>query len=269
MADGVGTLLRHWRTVRALSQEEMAHRAGISTRHLSCVENARANPSREMIMVLAAVLDLPFRERNQLLQAAGFAALYRETAFAAPEMKPVRQAVELILRQNEPFGACAVDRRYDLLMANRGYAGGLALFSGGTILLEPYVLTQPPRFNLLRYLFEPGGMRKSLRNFPDVARVILARLRRELTWDHDPMKEDLLRTALSYPGVPQDAAAVEEAGLLVPLQLSHDGLSANLYSTVTTLGTAQDITLQELRIESFHPADAESERVVRSLFGEP
>jgi transcriptional regulator with XRE-family HTH domain len=263
---GVGPLLRRWRSVRRLSQLELALQAGVSARHLSFLETGRAQPSREMVLLLGGVLGVPLREQNALLQAAGYAALYRETALDDPQMAGIRQALELILRRHEPFGAVVLDRHWNLLLANEGYArlwNGL----GGSAVprLRAYELIARPRPNVLRVLFDPAGLRSSIANWQELAHHMVERVQREALATDDEETRRLLRELLAVPGVParwQEPDVAQAPRLVVPVELTIGPDRLRLFSTLTTLGAPQDITLHELRIEAFHPADEETEAVM-------
>lgn len=272
---GFGRLLRQWRQVRRVSQLELALGADVSARHVSFIETGRSSPSREMVLTLAGALALPFRERNRLLQAAGYAPAYRETSLNDPEMGEMLRALKLILRQYGPIGgAVAFDRHWDVIMANASYARFMRHFLGdlhGTP--EPFTVTSPPRPNLLRLLFDPAGFRRYIVNWEIVARSTLARVRQEAAWSQDPVTQELLETALGYPGVParwkRNAGLDMNVALVTPVELRLPQGAVRLFSTVTTLGTPLDITLQELRIESFHAVDEDSKAIVRALLGGP
>jgi transcriptional regulator with XRE-family HTH domain len=255
----VGDLLRYWRRARRMSQLELALQAGSSTRHLSFIETGRANPSREMLIALAGALDVPLRERNLLLQAAGFAPIYRETGLDEPEMAQVRHALELLLEQHEPFGAVVLDRRWNIVMANRAYQRFLGMLLGPKL---------EPRGNVLRDLFAPDRVRPMLANWPEVIAAMLPRVQREAAADRDPELKALLDEILAYPDVADAArqpALASAQKLLIPLEIAAGPLRARLFTTIATLGTPQDITLQELRIESFHAADEATERLAYEL----
>jgi transcriptional regulator with XRE-family HTH domain len=264
-----GELLRRWREVRRLSQLELALEANVSARHISFIETGRAKPSREMILMLASVLDVPLREQNALLQAAGFAPAYRETNLSAPQMAQVRQALELILKQQEPFAALVFNRKWELVMANASYARLVTLLAGrAELLVEPYAVAPPPRLNLLRATFAPDGWRPFFANWETLAKAMLTRWRRETILEADPEARQLLQEVLSYPGVPArwhepDFESAQD--LLIPVELKLGEQTLKLFSTITTLGSPQDITLQELRIEAFHPVDEATAQFVRAL----
>ncbi|HKA87285.1 MAG TPA: helix-turn-helix transcriptional regulator [Haliangiales bacterium] len=260
----VGSILREWRGVRRMSQLHLAMEAEVSPRHLSFVETGRAVPSREMVLMLARALDVPFRDRNAMLTAAGYAPVYRETSLDAPQMAEMRRALELLLRQNEPFGAVALDRSWDIVMCNAGYARFVEILGHGKV--EPYRVLPSPRANLMRLLF--GALRPAIANWDDVARSLLERARREASADRDPARrrvlEECLRAAPAEWRTPWPEAP---SSLVLTVDIRVGDVAVRLFTTIATLGTAQDITLQELHIESFHPADAATEQLLRALAG--
>ena len=266
----VGPLLAQWRRARRMSQMELSGESGVSTRHLSFVESGRARPSRELVLRLSAALAVPRRERNALLLAAGFAPAFRETPLEAPEMAEVLRAIRMILEHHAPFPAVALDSRWDVLMANPVYAASVNACGEdalGAPLVEPLALLPRPRPNLLRLLCHPDGLRHRLENWTEATLAVLGRARREIARDSDPVRRRRFEEALGYPGVPPlpelDAAGVSE--LIVPVVLRSPAGPLRFVSTIATLGTAQDITLQDLRIETFHPADAATDRAMRGL----
>ncbi|BBK34896.1 helix-turn-helix protein [Stella humosa] len=264
----IGPLLAQWRRTRRMSQMELSGESGVSTRHLSFVESGRARPSRELVLRLSAALAVPRRDRNELLLAAGFAPAYRETPIDAPEMADVVQALTMILEHHAPFPGVALDSRWDVLMANAPYIASVAACGPDAIGGPPppaLVLLDRPRPNLLRLLCHPDGLRHQLDNWQEVALAVLGRVRREVARDGDPTRRRLLAEALAYPGVPP-LPALDAAGapdLIVPAVLRTPAGPLRFVSTIATLGTAQDITLQDLRIETLHPADAATDRLVR------
>jgi transcriptional regulator with XRE-family HTH domain len=265
-ATSVGALLRRWRTARRLSQLDHALAAEVTPRHLSFLETGRSRPSRQMLLVLGSVLDLPLRERNALLLAAGFSGAYHETPLDEPRMASMRNALELILRQHEPFGAVAMDRHWNVVMINEAYARFVGLLLGAAP--PPLTLIPAPRPNALRLLFDPHGFRPHVANWTEVARELLVRVHREALWSGDPGTSALLADLLASPGVPADWREPDleaSPSLVVPVELRLGAQTARFFSTLTTLGAPQDITLQELRIESFHAADAETEASMRAL----
>lgn len=259
----VGSLLREWRDVRRMSQLALATAAEVSPRHVSFVETGRAEPSREMVLTLARALDVPLRERNAMLVAAGYAPIYRETSLDDPQMAEMRRALEILLRQHEPFFAVALDRRWDILMCNAAYAALLARIGDDAPRVEPYRVLRAPRPNALRLLF--GRYRAIVANWDEVATCALDRAQREATLDRDPARRRILEECVRAAPEGWRAGGHEApARLVIPVELALPALRVRLFCTISTLGTAQDITLQELRIESFHPADAESEGRLRA-----
>ena len=241
----LGGLLRDWRQRRRLSQLDLALEAGVSARHLSFLETGRSRPSREMVLHLSEQLEVPLRDRNQLLLAAGFAPAYTEQALDAPDMAPVRDALERILKGHEPFPAVVVDRWWDLQAAN----ASVALFTG---LATPHLL-EPP-VNALRVTLHPEGMASHIRNLPEWRAHLLDRLRRQVAVTGDDLLAALYAEVAAYPGGEATLAA-NEPGIAVPLRIAIDGAELAFFSTIATFGTAVDITLAEMAIEAFFPAD--------------
>ncbi len=263
----IGGLLRRWRTARHLSQLDLALRAEVSARHLSFIETGRAQPSRQMVLLLSSALDVPLRERNAMLNAAGFAPAYRETGLNDPQMAEVRQALELILRQHEPFPSVVFDRTWNIVMVNPAYSRFLAQLLGPRGTLPTFTVLEAPRLNAVRLLFERDGLRASLGNWEAVARAILLRLQRDAAGDGDPGIQALLQEVLASPHVParwREPDLGASQALVIPVELGTPPDALRFFTTITTLGSPQDITLQELRIESFHAADARTERQVRA-----
>jgi transcriptional regulator with XRE-family HTH domain len=258
-------LLRRWRESRHLSQLDLAVEAEVSTRHLSFLETGRALPSREMLLTLSNVLDVPLRERNVLLQAAGYAPFYRETSLDDPQMSHVRAALELILKQHDPRSALAFDRRWDIVMVNTSYVRFLTAVFGETPAgVLPLTVTPIPRLNLLDLVFDPNGVRSVIVNWEPIAKSLLNEAYRSAAWACDRVMRDRVAKILAYPGVParwRECDLDSPNALILPFELNMNGRIARMFSTVTTLGRPQDVTLQELHIEAFFPADSESEWV--------
>jgi transcriptional regulator with XRE-family HTH domain len=252
----LGGLLRDWRQRRRLSQLDLALEAGVSARHLSFLETGRAKPSREMVLHLSEQLEVPLRDRNQLLLAAGFAPAYTEQALDAPGMAPVRDALERILKGHEPYPAVVVDRWWDLAAAN----ASVQLFTG---LAAPHLL-EPPA-NALRLTLHPEGMAPHILNLPEWRAHLLDRLRRQVAVTGDDRLAALYAEVAAYPGGEARLSA-HEPGIAVPLRIAVDGAELAFFSTVATFGTAVDITLAELAIEAFFPADeATAQALTRAL----
>jgi transcriptional regulator with XRE-family HTH domain len=251
----VGELLRRWREHRRLSQLELALDAEISARHLSFVETGRSVPSREMILLLADHLEVPLRERNQLLLAAGYAPVYAETDLDSPRMLAVREAVRQVLRAHEPYPAVAVDRQWNLVDAN----ASVAMFSQDA---APELLAPPA--NVLRASLHPDGMARNIVNLGEWRAHLLARLRRQVALTADPELSRLYEELRAYP-CDQPEPQVEVPGpddIVVPLRIRHGGEELAFFGTVTTFGTPLDITVAELVIESFFPADAQTAAIL-------
>jgi transcriptional regulator with XRE-family HTH domain len=264
---GFGPLLRRWREARRASQLDLALEAGVSTRHISYLETGKAEPSRAMILTLANALDIPFRERNLLLLAAGFAPLYGETAWDDERMAQVRAVVEIILRSNEPRSAIAHDHHWNVIMANEAFIRFVTMMTGKAPEgLVPLRISRPPRLNLLRLLFDPDGMRRVIVNWEASARWLLNEAFRRLAWARDERLRALIAEILRYPGVPARWSEPElesPRDLILPMELDLGGGTARMFSTVTTVSTPHDVTLQELHVEVFYAADAETEAVLR------
>ncbi|MHB1301971.1 MAG: helix-turn-helix domain-containing protein [Acidiphilium sp.] len=256
----LGALLRHWRGVRGRSQLDLSTESGVSQRHISFIESGRSVPSRAKLIEIARSLDVPLRERNTLLLAAGYAPVYPEGAWDAPEMRSVVLALDRMLRQHEPFPAIVMDRYWNVLMTNEA----APRFFGRFIDLAA---RQEPR-NLLHLMFDPAGMRPFIANWDDAAVGLLARVYRESVGRVvDGKTEALLAALLAYPDVKTEWKAPREAGAMpvIPLSFVKDGKTLNYFSMVATVGTPRTIATQELRIECMFPADDETEHHHDSL----
>jgi transcriptional regulator with XRE-family HTH domain len=253
----IGTMLRDWRQRRRLSQLDLALEAGISTRHLSFVETGRSRPSPEMVLHLADQLEVPLRERNQLLLAAGYAPQFAARSLEDPEMAHVRDALGRVLAGHEPYPAIAVDRGWNLVASNSSLGP----------LLEGVAseLLQPPA-NCMRLALHPDGLAPRILNLGEWRAHLLHRLERQLTLTGDARLRELLEELLTYPGAPAPEHPPGE--IMVELRLAtDDGGELAFFSTVTTFGTAVDITVSELSIEAFFPADAATASALTSLAG--
>jgi transcriptional regulator with XRE-family HTH domain len=249
----VGELLAHWRRERRMSQLVLSTEAGVTPRHVSFVESGRASPSREMVLTLARALDVPLRERNQMLLAAGYAPLYRETGLDEDSMSRVRGALDRMLAYHEPYPAVVMDRHWNVLRTNDAAAAMFAWLLGGA---DP---GDPP--NVVRLMFT--GLRPYVANWEHTGEALIQRVHREAVGGvPDPETARLLDEVLALPGIPEawrrpDFVAVPVP--LLPVALAKDGLELSYFSLVTTVGTPQDVTLQEIRVESFFPADEGTE----------
>jgi len=265
-AHALGALLREWRLARRLTQQELADRAEVSVRHLSFLETGRAGASREMVLVLANALDLPLRERNLLLGAAGFAPAYRETSLDAAPMAHVRRALDHLLAQQEPFPGIVLDRSWNVLRMNAGAQRLFARFIGPRN-PPPIVLA-----NLAHALFHPEGLRSVIVDWPQLASAMAERLHREAAADPSQGGPRALRDAvLAYQGIPErlrQPRLHDAPPVALPLCLrAMDGAEVRFFITLTTLGTPLDVTAEELRIESYFPADDATDSFMRSLAG--
>ena len=256
----VGELLRDWRQRRRLSQLALAAEADVSTRHVSFLETGRARPSREMLLRLAERLEIPLRERNALLVAGGYAPVYPERSLDDPALQAARTAVDLVLAGHEPYPAIAVDRHWTLVAANRAVPP--LLVGVGPELLRPPV-------NVLRLSLHPAGLAPRIANLAQWRAHLLERLRQQVEATADPALRALLEELSGYPA--PGAGGVEprrdlyDAGVVVPLRLrTHRGMLA-FFSTTTIFGTPVDVTLSELAIESFFPADPATAEALRRL----
>jgi transcriptional regulator with XRE-family HTH domain len=248
----LGDLLRDWRRRRHLSQLDLALDAGVSARHLSFLETGRSKPSREMVLHLSEQLDVPLRDRNALLLAAGFAPAYEARPIDSPEMAPARDALDKILTGHEPYPAVVVDRWWNLVAANRA----IALF---TDLVAPHLL-EPP-VNVLRASLHPEGFAPRIVNLGEWRAHLLDRLRRQVTLTGDEELAALDEELSAYPG--GDGHEVGGGEIAVPLRFRADEGELRFFGTIATFGTAVDITLSELAIEAFFPADAETAELLR------
>lgn len=256
---GFGTLMRQWRRRRGLSQLDLAETGGVSQRHVSFLESGRARPSRQMVLHLGEMMDLPLRERNRLLHAAGFAAAYRESRLDEPQLQAARHALDLLLKQAEPFPAVVVDAGWTVQLANQATLRMLAFLLGDRF--DPAVPA-----NFMKLPLHPQGAKPFIRNWREIAASLVHRLQREAM--DSPAAASVLAEVRGYPEVDALWRSVDweaEPQPLLQFQVEKDGLSLNLLTMIATFGTPQDVTLQDLRIESFLPADAATEQLLRSL----
>ena len=256
----VGSLLRHWRTFRRLSQLDLALEADVSSRHLSYVETGRAQPSREMVLRLAGALDVPLRERNALLAAAGYAPRYFESGLSTPEMARVLDAIELILRHQEPYPAFVLDRHWDILRTNDAAARCTRFLLG----------RDPTEPNMMRLLLGPGGLRPAVANWAETAADLVRHLHDQVAaFPSDERARALLDEVLGYPGVSPQWRVRATGAPMAPLlttTFQREGIELRFFSTLTTFGTPHDVTLDELRIECSFPADDATAAACRERF---
>ena len=254
-------LLREWRQKRRLSQFDLALASGVSPRHVSFLESGRANPSRSMILQLSETLDIPLRDRNALLTAAGFAPVFRTSALDDPGMAPVLRAVRLMLTAHEPYPAIAIDRAWNIRMSNGPFD-----MLGAMLGEDVWTRVGGEQRNLMRLMFHPEGIRPLVTNWPAVGPIMWRRAQREA--------EDLggaeMKTVLDELAPYQDHKALRAAAdmALVPVMAFNmlvNGISISMFTVVATIGTAQDVTADELRIETLFPADAATEVLFRGV----
>jgi transcriptional regulator with XRE-family HTH domain len=247
-----GSLMKEWRQRRRLSQLDLAIEADVSSRHVSFIETGRSAPSRAMVLRLATALDVPLREQNQLLMAAGLAPVYSERSLEDPDMGAVRDGIDQVLKAYEPFPCLAVDRGWNIVAAN---AGAALLLEG----VAPHLLDPP---NALRISLHPEGLAPRIRNLGQWRHHVIGRLRREVTVSGSSELAALLAELDSYPGGFDHGTDL--GGVVVPLELDGPGgVTLTFLSTVTTFGTALDLTAAELSIEAFLPADETTAAALR------
>ena len=253
-----GDQLRDWRQRRHLSQLDLAAEVNISTRHLSFVETGRSQPSRAMVLRLAERLNIPFRERNALLTAAGFAPMYSTRPLSDPALGAARAAVDLILAGHEPYPALLLDRHWTILATNRS----VAPFLQG---LDESLLTPP--VNALRLTLHPRGMAPRIENLAQWRAHLLARVARDFEITADPILAELLKELRAYggDGASEDHPELQVPDVVVPLKLRTEAGLLSFFSTTTVFGTAVEVTLSELVLEAFYPADEQSAEILRKM----
>ena len=250
-----GPLLREWRQRRRLSQLELAVEAEVSARHLSFVETGRSAPSREMVLHLAEHLDIPLRERNALLIAAGYAPVFPERTLDDPALAAARRAVDLVLKGHEPYPAIAIDRHWTLVAANDAV--------GAFMLVEDPSLLEPP-LNVLRVSLHPKGVAPRIANLGEWRAHILDRLRRQIDASGDVALIALFEELRAYPA-PDLGQTRDYGGVAVPLEIRTDAGVLSFLSTTTIFGTPVDVTLSELAVEAFYPADEQTAQILRKI----
>jgi transcriptional regulator with XRE-family HTH domain len=252
----VGQLLREWRERRRISQLDLSIQAEISARHLSFVETGRSQPTPGMILRLSEQLDVPLRERNALLLAGGYAPAYPERALDEPELTRLRTALRQILTGHEPYPALVVNRWWEMLDAN----AAVALLTDGC---DPGLLTPP--VNALRVSLHPDGMASRIANLPEWRAHILERLHRQAQTTRDPRLAELLAELSGYPGGETDRPELTDVA--VPLRLRHNGRELAFFSMTAVVGAPLDVTVAEVAIESFYPADADTAEALHTVGG--
>ncbi|ADB29466.1 transcriptional regulator, XRE family [Kribbella flavida DSM 17836] len=252
----VGELLRSWRERRRLSQLDLANQVEVSTRHVSFVETGRSKPSREMVLRLAEHLDVPLRDRNQLLLAGGYAPVYSEASLHSPVMLAIRETLRRLLKAHEPFPALVVDRWWNVVEAN----AGIALFTED---VAPELLAAP--INALRLTLHPDGLAPRISNLAEVRVSVLSSLQRQVTGTADPDLQDLYDELRGYGADGERAELPVTAEVVVPMKLRRGDRELSLLTTIATFGTPLDVTVSELMIEQFFPADEATADYLKEL----
>jgi transcriptional regulator with XRE-family HTH domain len=259
-ANDFGVMLREWRIARRMSQLDLALAAEVSPRHLSCIETGKAQAGREIVARIAETLEMPLRDRNALLIAAGYAPIYPETSLATTQLGQIRKAIDLILAQQEPFPASVIDRRWNMIQTNGGLDRLLHRVLGG----------RPPRHsNMIRQIFDPEDVRPAIANWEEVASAVIGNLQHELAvTPGDSEGRALAAEALAYPGVPSRwrQRDIERAPSPLLTTVFRDGNGElSFFSTITTFAMPRDVTLDELRVESCFPMDEHTAAVCRAM----
>lgn len=263
-----GDALRGLRKARDLSQMALAEVAATSQRHVSFLELGRSRPSRHMVLQIAESLRLSLQNRNRLLLAAGFAAAYPQRDLESPDMQPLKQALQRMLRHHKPYPAIVVNRRWDLVLMNGVVARLFAMVGDGAEIWRK--VAPDGRRNVLKMIFHCDGLRPYVRNFDDVARMLLGYLQREAA--ESAAAAEMLEEVLRESGLPRRLRATEPMPQPTPvfaIQLEANGVKLSLFTMISTFGTPQDVTAEELRVGSFYPADEESEAFLRNLAANP
>jgi transcriptional regulator with XRE-family HTH domain len=254
----VGELVRDWRTRRHRSQLDLALEVGVSARHLSFVETGRAKPSPELVLALAEGLDVPLRERNAMLLAAGYAPRYGETPLSDPSMARVHSALQRLLDAHDPYPGVVIDRHWDVVLTNPA----ASVLVGGL----PAALLEPP-LNVYRVCLHPDGLAARTHNFREWGGYLLQQLHRGVVLTNDPELRALQEEVNAYPNVQAIGsprwATWDEPPLLVPVVIEIDHAVLSMFTTLTTFGTPRDVTLDELAVELFFPADDETDVILR------
>jgi transcriptional regulator with XRE-family HTH domain len=256
----IGNLIREWRSKRRMSQLDLASEAEISQRHLSFVESGRSAPSREMVLHLAEMLQIPLRERNHMLLAAGFAPAFAERPITDPTLSPALDAVNLVLKGHEPNPAMAVDRHWNLISGNNAIRPFLQAVTEASLLVPPV--------NVYRLSLHPKGLAPLIANLNEWRSHLIDRLRRQNDAVADPVLMKLEREVSAYPGAARGGPAVihkDQAAIAVPLRLKMGSDVLSFISTITVFGTPLDVTLSELAVESFFPADQRTADTLRAM----
>lgn len=256
-------LVRSWRKARKFSQSDLADAADISQRHLSFLESGRSRPSREMVVKLAEALEVPLRERNHLLQAAGFAAVYSHASIDEQALAWAREALAMMLTHHEPYPAVVIDRNWNLILANDAFYRVFNLFTDPGALAEHL---GERAGNIMHATLSPHGLRPWITNWQDFAAWFRHQLQEELARNpFNAEARELLDELNGMPGMPEPTETERDMPPLLTVELRKDDIELNLFTMITTFGTPLDVTLQELRIESFFPANEASEAHLKAM----
>jgi len=261
---GFGAALRELRKAREMSQMQLAEVAGISQRHLSFIEIGRSQPSRAMVLRIAEAMSLPLASRNRLIVAAGYAAVYPQRSLDSTEMQPLRAALQRMLRHHKPYPAIVVDRRWDLVLMNGTVARLFALAGDGEAMWK--AVAPDGRRNILRMILHPAGLRPLIRNFEEVARKLLGYVQREAA--QGAAAAEVLDELMREMDLPRRLRAAEPMSQPTPVfatEIEAFGVHLSLFTMISTFGTPQDVTAEELRVGSFYPADDATEAFLRKL----
>lgn len=267
IADNFQALCREWRKFRQLSQLDLALAAEVSQRHVSWLETGRSQPSREMVIRLSEAMNIPIRERNVLLKSAGFSAIYSESSLEDPVMKPVMNALNHVLKNHEPLPAVVIDRFWNVKKQNQA---ALLLNLGASEALQTQITNQQGEINLALLTLHPNGLRRYISNWDEAAPAFIQRLKDEAVASGDQSVKTMFSEFITSAGdlkIDASLAPTIPGKLLpiLPLNLDIDGLKLSLFSVITTFGTPQDITTDELRIEAFYPTDKVTEDFFQSM----
>lgn len=255
-------LLRNWRKSRKISQGNLALEAGVSQRHLSFLESGRSAPSRQMVLTLASSLSLPLREQNALLNAAGFANMYSHKSLDAEELAQAKHALEIILKHHEPYPAVVIDRNWNLLLMNEANSKVFGHFIDPVSIWQEIGGTAP---NIIRLVLHPGGLRNFLVDWHELALYFIANLEAELSNNpYNSEARQLLDEIKAYPDMPNNLNHAEPPKPYLELTATKGDITMSFFTVVSTFGTPQDVTLQELRIETFFPSDSATEEILKS-----
>ena len=259
-----GGLLRDWRGARKMSQLDLSVETDVSQRHLSFLESGRSRPSRQMVVQLSEALDVPLRDRNTLLEAAGFAPFYRQRGLSDEDMAPIYDALKRMLDHHDPYPAVVVDRDYDVLMENRAFIALTSLFGDREQMWAACCPNGQP--NLLRMTFHPRGARPFIRNFSEIAPLMLQRLFRETAANKSAGARVFIEELRADPAIPSHWHVADHTSApapVLPLVLGSGQLELKLFSMISTFGTPHDVTTDEIRVEMFFPGDTATETLLR------